>query len=563
MSAWTELAERAERSPWWREVVWAAREGAHWGWVLTCGGAVVVWLARGAPSPGTAAAAVLAAMVGVVAAVWRAHTRARGSQAEALAAVAVSWRRTLALYGTLGVVIPAVLAGAVLPVLVALVLVVWVALATIPLRARRRLLARLRIGAAAVAGTEEVRVGRAVWSGHRRLDQVHVVYPAAWAAHKDTRRAELVERIMWELVGPPPTSPAEARARPDYLTTWDHARTRLEVRRVPSLPRMLPAQDWARPPGALVLGQTTPDAADLVTPDGIPLALYRPTQHCLVVGATQHGKSSGVRAWAVDGLVHGVFPGGLAAVDGKGSGSLAALMGREGVHAVAHSPEEWRQVIAGEVAPLVASRYAEMLAWRSGTAPRPDHPRALLILDEIQQVLLACPDLADTLGTLARQALEANVVLWVLTQRPDARDAVPGALRDQLVDRATFGPLSSSGAKMAFDIAEDWHRALGVAPIQGRALTWMAGQWRPVQAPWLAMPVEDPRAGELYPPVATAPPARPIDVGAAVVDDHQEKSGEGAPAEVPAPAEEPPALPAPAAYDPADPYANRRRRRRS
>ncbi|RJL19282.1 hypothetical protein [Bailinhaonella thermotolerans] len=561
---WAQWAARAERSPWWRETLHALRDGAYWAWLVAVVAAVAVWIGRGMPSPATAAAVAVAAPLGAGAAAARAWRLTTGREAaERRAAAGAAWRRWLALYGVLAAVIPALAAGAVLPVLLAAAVLAELAVLTIPARARARLLARLRIGAAAVAGGEDVRVGRALWRG-RRLLQVHVTYPATWAAHKSVRRDELVERLMWELCGPPPRTPAEAIARPDYLTGWNHIHTRLEVYRVPPLPRLVPARDWPRPPGALVLGVTTADLADLAADDGTPLALYRPAAHLLVVGATQHGKSSGVRAWAVDGLTHGLWPGGLWGADGKGSGSLAALIGRRGVHAIAHRPDEWREVIAGQVIPEVTRRYAEMLAWRSGQAPtRPHHPRALLILDEIQQILLACPDLADPLNTLARQALEAGVVIWVLTQRPDARDAVPGALRDQLVDRVTFGPLSGSGARMAFDIAgEDWHRALGVAPVPGRALSWLDGTWRTIQAPWLPIPADDPAADPLYPPRDPAgpwpprsSPDRPPTPPRRPPDDSGDPSG-------PPPPRRPPASPS-AAYDPADPHAHRRRRRRT
>ncbi|MEQ4725007.1 hypothetical protein [Nonomuraea sp. B19D2] len=576
MRTMVELAAWAERNPWAREAGHAVRDAAHGAWLVAAVAAVMVWIARGMPSPWSAAALAVVAPLGAGAGAWRAVRRSTGSEAERRAAAAGAFRRWLTLYASLAALIPAVWVGAVVPVLLAVVALVWLAVVTIPVRGRRRLLARLRIGAAAVAGTEEVRLSRALWSRDgRTLRQVLVSYPADWAAHKTTRRDELVERMMWELCGPPPATPEQARRRPDYLTTWDHIHTRLEIERVPSLPRLLPARDWPRPAGALVLGQTTPELADLIDDDGWPLALYRPAAHALIVGATQHGKSSGVRAWAVDGLTHEVFPGGLWGIDGKGSGSLAPLIGRLGVHAIAHSPDEWREVISGAVAPEVARRYEQMLAWRSGQASaRPHHPRALLILDEIQQVLLACPDLADPLNTLARQALEANVIMWVATQRPDAKDAVPGALRDQLVDRITFGPLSSAGAKMAFDIGEDWHRALGVAPIQGRALTWLSGAWRPLQAPWLPFPADDPDAEPLYPPRAPQRPtrlARRDDNDPPPSDDPPSDDPPSGPAAPRGPSENPSDDPgdgggtpeAGAVYDPTDPYASRRRRRRT
>jgi hypothetical protein len=241
----------------------------------------------------------------------------------------------------------------------------------------------------------------------------------------------------------------------------------------------------------------------------------------------------------------------------------------------------WRAVIES-VAAEVATRYEEILAWRAGRADRaPHHPRALVIIDEIQQVTLACPDLLPIVDTLARQALEAGVRVWILTQRPDAKDAVPGAIRDQLVDRACFGPLSSAGAKMTFDMAEDWHRALGVAPVPGRALTWLGGVWRTVQAPWLPIPADTPAVEPLYPPrasqgPATAPappsPPKPSPAPSGGQQDAAEPSPAARPASGPTSLHEvaaeilrdygdPPESPS-AAYDPTDPYAGRRRRRR-
>src|SRR5690606_35137328 len=52
-----------------------------------------------------------------------------------------------------------------------------------------------------------------------------------------------------------------------------------------------------------------------------------------------------------------------------------------------------------------------------------------------------------------------------------------------------------------FDLAgDDWHKALGVAPVPGRALTYIDGTWRLVQAPWLPIPSDRPDVEHLYPP---------------------------------------------------------------
>ncbi|GAA1590927.1 hypothetical protein GCM10009678_86500 [Actinomadura kijaniata] len=616
MRTLTLLADRVERSPLARETVNALADGAYWGWAVALLAAAAAWAGRGAPSPGTAALAAAAIAVGVGAAAlrsWRRTDPAAAPAARRLAATMAA-RRWATGYGLIATIVPiSVMAGdgrasiaVTVAYIVALVLL-GVALLTLQPRARARLLARLRIGVRAVAGTEHARVGRALWTG-MALQRVLITYPADWSAHRSARRDELVERVMWELCGPPPASPRQALGRPDYLTRWDHINTRLIVERVPSLPPRLPARDFGQH-GAIVLGQTVAEDADQVI-DGVPVALYEPTAHLLVAGATQHGKSSGVRAWAVDGLGHGVFPGGILAVlDGKGSGSFAPLIGRQGVGPVAHTPEEWEQALLQAVVPEVDRRYAQMLAWRSGqSTQRPHHPRALVVLDEIQQILAARPDLLQVFDRLARQALEAGVILWVLTQRPDARDAIPGAVRDQLTDRVTFGPLSGAGAKMVFDVVgDDWARGMGVAPLAGRALTWMGGRWRPVQAPWLPMPVDIPQVEALYPPhTGQQPTPEPEHPPAPAAPSGDPWRGYGPPppppqttappepsaeprrwpppsprpaAEPPGPVEEllrdygdPPPTPegpddrgqaeALATYNPNDPYAHRRRRRR-
>lgn len=523
MRSWAELGDAADRSPVMREARHALADGARWGWTVALAAAVAVWVARGMPSPRTAAAVLLLAPVGVLVATmrtWRRTGPATGEQAAAdrRAAAAASARRWATGYAVAAAVIPAGYVAAarpVLGVLVGLVVVavlVELAILTVPTRARARLLRRLRVGAAAVARDESVTVGRAHWRG-LVLDRVHVGYPTGWAVQSDSRRDDLTTRLMWELCGAPPRTPAEAIARPDYAATFDHENYRVVLERLPSLPRRVAAREWGQARGALVLGQTHGEHAD-TTREGVPLALHKPRGHMLIGGGTQFGKSSGVRAWVVDGLRHGVFPGGAWLIDGKGGGALAPLEGRRGVHAVAHSPDEWATVV-DMVASEVAARYAEMLEWRAGRAAAPpNHKRALVVLDEVQQILLARPDLAGTLDTLARQALESGVLLWVITQRPDARDAVPGAMRDQLLYRAAFGPLSTAGAKMMFDVSGDWHRALGVAPIPGRALTWIEGVWRTVQVPWLPIPADVPDAEALYPRRdgtrrSAAPPPRP------------------------------------------------------
>lgn len=517
MRAWTRLLDRLERDPLARETVNAVQDGARWGWLIALIAGAAAWAGRGFPSPGTAAIAASAMVVGTAAAALRAWRRMGHTAApvDRRVAATTAARRWATAYGLLAAAVPLLVMtrdgrGGIAVTVAYIVFLVLLALALLTLqpRARARLLGRLRIGARAVAGTEDVRVGRALWSGMHLL-RVLVTYPADWPAHRGSRRDDLVERIMWELCGPAPRTAAEAIARPEYLSRFDHIGHRLVVEQVPALPLRLTARPWGQPDGTIVLGQTTAEAADTVL-HGVPVALHTPDRHLLITGATQFGKSSGARAWVASGLDGGAFPGGLlAALDGKGSGSFVALEGRHGVGPIAVTPDQWTHVLRTVVMPEVDARYQAMLDYRRGLGPRPAFGRALVVLDEIQQILASCPDLLEDFGRLARQALEAEVILWVLTQRPDAKDAVPGAIRDQLDERAAFGPLSAAGAKMVFD-GDDWHRAMGTAPIQGRALTRLGGVWRPVQVPWLPFPVDEAWAEELYPPrTATAPTPSP------------------------------------------------------
>jgi hypothetical protein len=403
-----------------------------------------------------------------------------------------------------------------LPWLSALVALVAVTAATAKWRARRRLVNRLRWDVAEVTGAdtpmpdgtfqqlapaapEEIDLSRRKWRG-RTLMQVHIRWPASFRASDPKRRDKLVQAVVWTLCGLEPDDPQDLATHPEYAMEWQHAGRLLIVRAVPPLSSYLPYDpQWHEAvPDAIVVGQTQEEDADVIV-SGVPLATYDPRNHLLIAGRTQYGKSTLARGMAVDALMKGLFPGGSMYLDCKGSGTFAALIGRQGVHDVAHDPQSWEEALTFVVG-VVEQRYEQLMLYRMGEGPKPRLDRGLLVIDELQRLLVECAHLRPMVDQLARQALEAGWVLWVLTQRPDARDAIPGAVKEQLDDRISFGRLSTTAAGMVYDYAPGYERATSTVPIRGRALTFLAGRWRSVQAPFLAIPVDDPRVEPFYPP---------------------------------------------------------------
>src|SRR4030081_200365 len=105
---------------------------------------------------------------------------------------------------------------------------------------------------------------------------------------------------------------------------------------------------------------------------------------------------------------------------------------------------------------MMKSRYDEDTEYQRGQRPKPDHPRYLLVLEEIQEIraTLGHDTVDPLLRQLARQMRGSNGRLLAITPRPDAEDAIPGVVKDMLEDRFILGFVSATGARMVLD--HDW-----------------------------------------------------------------------------------------------------------
>jgi hypothetical protein len=208
-------------------------------------------------------------------------------------------------------------------------------------------------------------------------------------------------------------------------------------------------------------------------------------------------------AWALSNGVH------LYVADGKGAGDFAYLDGMEGVKAIAHTFDEWLQVFE-DVAELTRVKYEEVLEYEKGLREeRPEIQPILFVIDEVQMMIT--PDGEDTkeaakrigtlLSILARTSRAAGVHLCLGTQRPDAKDAVPGNVKDQLGVRVGFGKVDKTSGPMVF--GENWRGTQetekeGRRP-QGRGFVGKDDLVMEIQGPWLGSPREDPVAREHFP----------------------------------------------------------------
>jgi hypothetical protein len=81
----------------------------------------------------------------------------------------------------------------------------------------------------------------------------------------------------------------------------------------------------------------------------------------------------------------GWFPGGVFLFDGKGGSDCIPFEDWIGVHCVARDPEAWAEHMP-QVAAMMRSRYDEDAEYHRGHSPRPNHPRYLVVLDEVQEI---------------------------------------------------------------------------------------------------------------------------------------------------------------------------------
>ncbi|WP_112273596.1 ATP-binding protein [Lentzea terrae] len=370
-------------------------------------------------------------------------------------------------------------------------------------RARNRLCAWLLVSLARSARVDpgEFAARRRQWDGKRLMfAEIHV--GDSVRVEEQAVRERIASAVRWSM-----------RHAGDYAVSWPAGRAVFEVKADPALPMHVTDMVWPSNLPGIPLGVTDEESAtgfyeerDSVTGDVLlrhPLLMYDPSdeKHLLVVGGTGAGKSHFTRGLVARGLKYGWFPGGVFLFDGKGSSDYIPFEGREGVHCVARDPEEW-QANLERVSAMMRARYEEDAEYHRGNRPKPHHPRYLVVLEEVQEIrsVLTPKVLDPILQQLSRQMRASNGRLAVVTQRPDAEDAIPGAVRDMLEYRYLLGYVSPVGARMV--LGEDWRRAVdeyGAEPIPGRGLALM-GKLIRIQGMRIDLPREHPEMEKLYPP---------------------------------------------------------------
>jgi hypothetical protein len=220
-------------------------------------------------------------------------------------------------------------------------------------------------------------------------------------------------------------------------------------------------------------------------------------------------KSNFTRGFIARALRMGWFPGGVFIFDGKGGSDYIPFEDRVGVHCVARDPDEWARHMP-QVSAMMRARYDEDAEYHRGHSPRPNQPRYLVVLDEVQEIrgTLGKQNVDPFLQQVSRQMRASNGRLMVVTQRPDTEDAIPGAVRDMLEERVILGFVSGTGARMVLD--RDWQTVVdeyGVDPVPGRGVARIGGKLARIQSFRLDLPRERPEVEQFYPPKLTNPTA--------------------------------------------------------
>ncbi|WP_394614522.1 hypothetical protein JNUCC0626_32205 [Lentzea sp. JNUCC 0626] len=374
-------------------------------------------------------------------------------------------------------------------------------------RARNRLCAWVLVSVARSARVDpgEFAARRRQWDG-KRLVYAEVHVGDSVRVEEQAVRDRIATAVRWSM-----------RHAGDYAVSWPAGRAVFELHADPVLPTSVTDLLWPSNLPGIPLGVTDEDSAtgiyeerDKTTGDVLvrhPLLMYDPGEsekHLLVVGGTGAGKSHFTRGLVARSLRGGWFPGGAFLFDGKSSSDYIPFEGREGVHCVAREPEEWLENLQ-RVSAMMRARYEEDAEYQRGNRPKPHHPLYLVVLEEVQEIrsVLGPKVLDPILQQLSRQLRASGGRLVVVTQRPDAEDAIPGAVRDMLEYRIVLGYVSPIGARMV--LGEDWRRAVdeyGAEPIPGRGLA-LIGKLVRIQGLRIDLPREHPEMERLYPPRIT------------------------------------------------------------
>jgi hypothetical protein len=415
-------------------------------------------------------------------------------------------RATLPAIGLLTLVVLTARAG---PLAWGIAVGLWLAIAAVTddVRARRRLLAWVRRAVARAVRVDpaELHTRRAEWDG-RRLAWAEFDTGGLVRVEDAAVRDRVAGAVSWSL-----------RHAGGYAVEWPPGVNTFEITADPALPAAVDEQHW--PPGlpGIPIGVTDTahadgviDVCDAVTGDvlrSLPVLLVHPgdsQRHYLIVGGTGAGKSNFTRGFIARAMRLGWFPGGCFIFDGKAGSDYIVFEGREGIHCVAREPEEWEQNMAA-VSAMMRSRYDEDAAYHRGQRGKPELPKWLVVLEEIQEIrtVLGRKVVDPFLQQISRQIRASNGRLVIVTQRPDADDAIPGAVRDMLEERIILGFVSGTGARMVLD--KDWQAVTdeyGQAAVPGRGMARITGRLVRLQSFRLDLPREHPELEAFYPPKA-------------------------------------------------------------
>lgn len=422
------------------------------------------------------------------------------------------WRVRRATLPAIGVLTLIVLTAQAGPLAWGIAIGLWLMVAAVTdnWRARRRLLSWICLAVARAARIEPaaLRVRQCEWD-RRRLVWAEVDTRGQVRVEDAATREHVAGAVSWSL-----------RHVGGYAVGWPPGLTSFEITADPALPASVDEQVWPDDLPGIPVGVTdlanadgvvdTVDAATGKTLTSLPLRLIHPgdsERHYLIVGGTGAGKSNFTRGLIARALRNNWFPGGCFVFDGKGGSDYIVFEHRQGVHCVAREPEEWERYL-GEVSAMMRGRYDEDAEYHRGLRGKPENPRWLIVLDEVQEIrrVLGKKVLDPFLQQISRQVRAANGRLVVITQRPDTEDAIPGAVRDMLEDRIILGFVSGTGARMVLD--KDWQAVTddyGQAPVPGRGLVRIAGRLSRIQSFRLDLPREHPGLEPLYPRKTSQP----------------------------------------------------------
>ncbi|MCI2423062.1 hypothetical protein MOQ72_37160 [Saccharopolyspora sp. K220] len=463
-----------------------AREAPGW---VALGSILVFWVCSGFSWLPVAAAAVAwcALMVLTHWARWYTRRRIR--------------RFARPLIGVLALLVLAVEAG---PWAWPMTVGLWLVLAALTdtLRARHRTMAAVlaSVSRATRVDPGELDVVDESWVQGATLESVDIAAPTAGTEDPGVR-ARIASAVAWSL-----------RQDGRYSVTWPSP-SEFHVQAAAFLPREVHERLWQDLPGILIAvtdAETANGHLDMVDAETsevtatLPIALLDPAEerHLLVAGGTGGGKSNFLRGFIARSVRDGWFAGGAYLFDGKSGSDFLAFEGREGIHTVARNPDEWERGLTELVAHMRARYEQEADYERGHRDEEPDHPRYLVVIDEIQDIRQQLgKDVVDPLiNTLAKQIRGSNGRLVVATQRPDSIDAIPGAAKDMLEYIICLGYVSPVGAREI--LGKDWRAAVdeyGSNTVPGRGVARVGGRLFRIQVPRLDRPRKNPAVEYLYP----------------------------------------------------------------